>query len=180
MSANRCFDCLSLGHAHAVLCERPLSCMLCVFTACMLSACRHKPFLAQTGPQMWMNLRNMSMDEGLCNGTRLIIRHMYRHVLDCEIATGAKQHTGRRVLIPRIMLSSGEGELPFSLKRKQYPVRLAFGMTINKSQRQTLQFVGGYLPTAVFSHGQLCAYVQGWKQEQLNNFNLGSEGCTRR
>jgi len=34
-------------------------------------------------------------------------------------------------------------------------LKLAFAMTINKSQVQTLQCVGVYLPKPVFSHGQL-------------------------
>ncbi|OAD65337.1 hypothetical protein PHYBLDRAFT_176249 [Phycomyces blakesleeanus NRRL 1555(-)] len=37
----------------------------------------------------------------------------------------------------------------------QFPVRLAFAMTINKSQGQTLDHVGLYLPSPVFGHGQL-------------------------
>ena len=46
-------------------------------------------------------------------------------------------------------------QLPFKMKRRQFPVRPAFAMTINKAQGQTLQRVGLYLPTSVFSHGQL-------------------------
>ncbi|UYV73040.1 hypothetical protein LAZ67_10001648 [Cordylochernes scorpioides] len=34
----------------------------------------------------------------------------------------------------------------------QFPVKLAFAMTINKSQDQTLEMVGIYLPEPVFSH----------------------------
>jgi len=45
--------------------------------------------------------------------------------------------------------------LPFKFKRKQFPIRLSFGMTINKAQGQTIPNVGIYLPEPVFSHGQL-------------------------
>ncbi|VAH95529.1 unnamed protein product [Triticum turgidum subsp. durum] len=45
--------------------------------------------------------------------------------------------------------------LPFKFKRKQFPIRLSFAMTINKAQGQTIPNVGTYLPEPVFSHGQL-------------------------
>ena len=41
------------------------------------------------------------------------------------------------------------------MTRLQFPVRLAYAMTINKSQGQTLKFAGLYLPEPVFGHGQL-------------------------
>jgi ATP-dependent DNA helicase PIF1 len=37
----------------------------------------------------------------------------------------------------------------------QFPVRVAFAMTINKAQGQTLSRVGVYLERPCFSHGQL-------------------------
>ena len=39
--------------------------------------------------------------------------------------------------------------------RRQFPIRLAFGMTINKSQGQSLGRVGILLRAPVFGHGQL-------------------------
>src|SRR5204863_359473 len=38
------------------------------------------------------------------------------------------------ILIPRITLSPSNTTLPFTLKRRQFPIQLAFAMTINKSQ----------------------------------------------
>ena len=66
-------------------------------------------------------------------------------------------HKQKRVFIPRIILTSSESELPFILRRRQFPIRLAYCITINKGQGQSLETVGLYLPSpeAIFSHGQL-------------------------
>ena len=98
-------------------------------------------------------LRNLNPDDGLCNGTRLICRTFSPHVIDAEIVNGA--HAGRRVFIPRIELMPSDSTFPFTLRRRQFPVRLCYCMTTNKAKSQTLDFVGLYLPNQVFSHGQL-------------------------
>ncbi|XP_027082486.1 uncharacterized protein [Coffea arabica] len=89
-------------------------------------------------------LRNLNPAKGLCNGTRLICRQLKQHAICAEIAVG--QHRGKRVLLPRIPLQTSDNEkngVPF--KRTQFPIRLCFAMTINKSQGQTLDRVGVYL-----------------------------------
>ena len=45
--------------------------------------------------------------------------------------------------------------LPFQFKRLQFPIKLSFAMTINKSQGQTFRYVGIDLRSDCFSHGQL-------------------------
>ncbi|TVU03306.1 hypothetical protein EJB05_51153, partial [Eragrostis curvula] len=99
-------------------------------------------------------LCNLDPHNGLCNGTRLVVRGFQNNAIDAEIVGG--QHAGKRVFIPRIPLSPSEDlTLPFKFKRKQFPVRLSFAMTINKAQGQTIPHVGVYLPEPVFAHGQL-------------------------
>ena len=53
-----------------------------------------------------MLLRNISLNEGLCNGTRLIVHHLHHHSSDAEILTGLK--AGVRVLIPRNKLNPSD------------------------------------------------------------------------
>ena len=57
------------------------------------------------------------------------------------------------MLIPRITIILAD--LPFQFKRIQFPVRLAFAMTINKSEGQSLEVCGINLEFPYFSHGQL-------------------------
>ena len=97
-------------------------------------------------------LRNMT--SGLANGTRLIVKGLMENYIDAEVITGPA--AGQRVLIPRLSITPSDTDtMPFTLRRRQFPVRPAFAMTINKSQGQTFKSVGLYLPKAVFTHGQL-------------------------
>jgi hypothetical protein len=74
--------------------------------------------------------------------------------------TSAPWHIRKRIsIIPN--------DLPFDFKRLQFPARLAFAMTINKAQRQSLRVAGINLENPCFSHGQLyvaCSRVGTPKQ----------------
>ena len=88
-------------------------------------------------------LRNLSLQQGLCNGTRLKVSHMRNNCIQASILPGANQ-----VLIPHIKLAPSDMNLPFVLERHQLPLRLAYSMTINKAQGQTFEKV---VPSPVFS-----------------------------
>jgi PIF1-like helicase/Helicase len=98
-----------------------------------------------------MLLQNLDPSNGLCNGTRMILLRIKSHVLECRILGG----DGKTVFIPRISIEPSDGDLHIPLSCRQFPVCLAFAMTINKSQGQSVQNVGLDLRTSVFSHGQL-------------------------
>lgn len=99
-------------------------------------------------------LRNLDHANGLCNGTRLLITQLGERVIERKSLTGS--HAGDTVFIPRIALTfKSTNGLPFTLHRIQFPFRLAFGMTINKFQDQSLTYLGLDVTTPVFAHGQL-------------------------
>lgn len=95
-------------------------------------------------------LRNLNAPK-LCNGTRLVIHQLKDNVVHAKILNGT--FIGEEVLIPRIPMIPTD--LPFDFKRIQFPLRLAFTMTINKAKGQTLSACGLDLETDCFSHGQL-------------------------
>ncbi len=89
----------------------------------------------------------------LCNGTRLIVRRFTMRVVEVKIIIG--KWAGNVAFIPRIKFIYDNNGLPLTFARKQFPLRLAYAMTINKFQGQTLSHVGLHLTDDVFSHGQL-------------------------
>lgn len=103
-----------------------------------------------------MLLRNIDPIGGLCNGTRLLVTQIAKHVIQTRLITG--NNVGEKVFIPRMFVSPPEARF-LRMRRRQFPIVVAFAMTINKSQGQTLQRVGLFLPKPVFSHGQLYVTV---------------------
>ena len=113
-----------------------------------------------------MLIRNISIIEGMYKDTRLIIMDLFNHNIKAKIITG--ERIGKEVSIPRITLNTGDSfPFPFKLFRKQFPIVLAFAITINKSHGQSFNSLGIFIRQPLFSHGQL--YVALSRCKNPNN-----------
>ncbi|XP_016184972.1 ATP-dependent DNA helicase PIF1-like [Arachis ipaensis] len=121
-----------------------------------------------------MLLRNIDQSNGLCNGTKLQVRRLGNHIIECIVLTGDK--AGRVVLIPRMNMIPNNDTLPFRFQRRQFPLIVSFAMNINKSQGQTLGVVGLYLPKPVFTHGQLYVALSRVKSKKCLRVLIQNNG----
>ena len=99
-----------------------------------------------------MLMRNLNPAEGHCNGTRYIITNMAKHVLEAVIPDGI--HQGKVLYIPRIYNTPPKHFNPH-MTRIQFPIKLAFAITSNKSQGQSLKSIGIYLNTGEYISNNL-------------------------
>ena len=104
-----------------------------------------------------MILKNLNQTRRVCNGSRGVLTRYRNRVLEVKLITG--QYAGETIFIPRVPNQPSEEENSFKFTRKQFPIRLCFAMTINKSQGQSVKHVGLDLSSSVFTHGQFYVAV---------------------
>ena len=75
-------------------------------------------------------LRNMDAKNGHCNGTKYVVQNIRPHVLELRAINGT--NIGAFLLLPRIISITKTASLPFILRRKQFPLKLAFALSANK------------------------------------------------
>ena len=93
-------------------------------------------------------LRNMNRSLGLMNGTRGVIQKCLQYSV--LITVPQADGTTASIPIPRINLNPPDtGSVKINFTRRQLPLRVAYAMTINKSQGQTLTRKGVWLPKDV-------------------------------
>ncbi|XP_016168223.1 uncharacterized protein LOC107610733 [Arachis ipaensis] len=101
----------------------------------------HKLILKVGDPVML--LRNIDQSSGLCNGTRLQVRKLGNHVIECEVLTD--NNVGHITLTSRMNMVPTNETVPVRFQQRQFSIIVSFAMTINKSQRSL----------KVFTHSQL-------------------------
>ena len=100
-------------------------------------------------------LRNMDIEAGHCNGTRYLVKEIGRYRLLLEKLNHKEGDKNTTLLLPRIPMRYGGKQFPFELKRLQFPIKIAFALTINRSQGQSVSKCGILLPKNVWTHGQI-------------------------
>ena len=126
------------------------------------------------------------------NGGRYIITKLTNNLILARKLNG-KGDEDDKILIPRIPTISKDTDGSFvTFKRTQFPVLVAYYLTLNRAQGQTLERSGMYLPTSVFSHGHLyigysrcgdpdCCHVYAGQEEieNVEHFLNSSKTYTR-
>jgi ATP-dependent DNA helicase PIF1 len=82
---------------------------------------------------------NLDFKAGICNGTYVILTKIKCRLLEVPVLG-----TNKTVFLLRIKFKPSVAEVGFEFTRLQYPVQLAFSMTINKSQGQSVYFTLQY------------------------------------
>ena len=114
---------------------------------------------------------HLTSERQLLHLHRLLIKTLGRRVIQAKIMTGT--HAEHIVFIPRIVLTTTKDyHLPFTLTRRQFPIKPSLTMTINKSQRQTLTIVGIYLPQSVFTHVDPAFDLLHHHKKQIDPYEL--------
>jgi hypothetical protein len=97
-------------------------------------------------------MRNLSKRYGLATNSRVLILHISQYCIRVQ-TVGPNPKTS---LIPRIRFRFKiPGGASFKVTRTQFPLRLAYCMTYNKAQGQTLQCVLLDITSPPFAHGHL-------------------------
>jgi hypothetical protein len=104
-----------------------------------------------------------NLDAKFQNGTRVIITRIGNKtvevldaaVYDPELPLHHAYQPGDKAIIPRILFDWKHRRIGLTIQRRQFPLRLAYAVTFNKSQGKTLKNVVIDIRNQPFAHGQL-------------------------
>ena len=104
---------------------------------------------------------------GVVNGTLCKLVSFSRDIIHVKLLTGTRMNSV--VMLPKCcfsVLPEASG-LPHSFSRTQFPIAVAYCVTVHKSQGQTFNNVGLHFSSDAFAHGQLYVALSrtgSWRQ----------------
>ena len=82
-------------------------------------------------------MRNLNQKRGNCNGTRYIVTQVSSRIIYATKLGCNANDPNAMIMIPKIPIHTKQDDFPFILKLIQWPVQIAYVMSMNKSQGQT-------------------------------------------
>lgn len=102
---------------------------------------------------MCASIRNLNFEDGLFSDRTICISSVLKFLLEVS----SPENTSKTFSISRVNFKLSAGKKGLKIMRRQFPVRLAKALTVNKSQGHTLDIVGVDLRDHLFAHCQLYA-----------------------
>jgi hypothetical protein len=99
--------------------------------------------------------RNLSVEKGLVKNSRVIVRRLLPMMVEVELLDDSFNREETVFCLPRINFEFQPAFAPWSVQRRQIPLRPAYATTFNSCQGLTLDRIIINLRTPVFAHGQL-------------------------
>ena len=118
-------------------------------------------------------LRNMNLPAGHCNGTRYLVKHIGTYRLLLEKLNTKLGDTNTTLLLPRIPMVHKNKHIPCTVSQLQFPIKIAYCLTIDRAQGQSASKCGILLPKDVWTHGQI--YVAFSRCGNPNNIYVWAE-----
>ncbi len=76
-------------------------------------------------------IRNLSFDDGLVNGSKIVVRSVSNKLIGADLLRDDSQP--RHVFIPRITFRFSPDGSSLTVRRRQFPLKVAYSLTFNKS-----------------------------------------------
>ncbi len=114
-------------------------------------------------------LCNLNQSIGLCNGMKLIIKRLGQRVIEMEIIIG--NNVGKRVFIPRIIMSPSRTDWPFCFALSS--ISCLSGICDDNQQESRLDTEQRWGIFAIFGllpWSAVCCYLTGHKQCKHQDF----------
>jgi hypothetical protein len=110
--------------------------------------------------------RNLSVEKGLVKNSRVKITRLFPMMVEVELLDSDLQREETVFCLPRINFDFQPSFAPWSVERRQIPLRPAYATTFNSCQGLTLDRIVIDLRTSVFAHGQLYTSLSRVRQRE--------------